>query len=272
MDSTELEKDSAPPLIELLEQRGIETVAFDIDNTVLDTDLLFHQTLYSLGLEIPAYFPFKVPLSSYEELSRVLENETYRIYYKNKRSPILIAEQYKEALQLYLTEQGFGELTSDMEDIILLYQQRHYSTSPEAYSNTKEILQLILDSGFKIGFNSHAQQDWTEMKISYISKLLDNFSELPFIAVPIEDQKDPESWATLYEMTGTKAENVLTVGDNFDSDIQSAMNAGCRNLVWIDKRGGEIPKDFLLGEGVHLYIIKNIAELKDIGDEYRYIM
>ena len=56
MDSTELEKDSAPPLIELLEQRGIETVAFDIDNTVLDTDLLFHKTLYSLGLDIPAYF------------------------------------------------------------------------------------------------------------------------------------------------------------------------------------------------------------------------
>ena len=272
MDSTELEKDSAPPLIELLEQRGIETVAFDIDNTVLDTDLLFHKTLYSLGLDIPAYFPFEVPLPCYEELSRVLENETYRIYYKNKRSPRLIAEQYREALRFYLTEQNFGEVTPDMEDTILWYQQRHYSTSPEAYRSTKDILQLILDSGFKIGFNSHAQQDWTEMKISYISKLLDDFPELPFIAVPIENQKDPESWATLYEMTGTKAENVLTVGDNFNSDILSAMKAGCRTLVWINKRGGEIPKDFLLEEDVHLYIIKNIAELKDIGDEYRYIM
>lgn len=272
MDSTEFEKDSAPSLIEFLEENDIKAVAFDIDNTVLDTNLLFHETLYELGIEIALALPFEVSPPCYEEITRQLESAVYDVYYRDKKKPKLIGEQMREALSCFLKELQIKEVTPMMDEIIDWYEERHYSLSPIPFKDVGQLLELIHNSKRNIVFNSHAQEDWTEQKVTVLSNLFDNSPTFQYLAVPIEEEKDPDSWKTAYEMVKTNPENVLTVGDNFNSDIQSAMNAGCKHLVWIDRRGEKIPEDFVLKEDAHLYIIKNITELKDIADEKRYIM
>jgi FMN phosphatase YigB (HAD superfamily) len=269
MNHPELEKNSAP-LLELFQEREIKTVAFDIDNTVLDTGAQFHETLYALGLEIALDLPFPVQPPYHEEMTRQLEREVYGLYYKNKRKPRLIGGQYEEIVISFMKENQLGEITPSMIEKIQRYENMHYTTSPKAYEKTKEILELILRSGKNIVFNSHAQQDWTERKIEYISTLIEDAPQFQFIAVPIEQEKDCQSWATIYQMADTKPENTLTVGDNFDADIIPAIQAGCKNVVWINSRGRELPEGFNLPEDTHLHIVENIADLRNISVDTRY--
>lgn len=264
MNQIEFEKDSAP-LLEYLQQRNIQAVAFDIDNTVLDTREQFHETLYALGLEIPEEFPIEISPCYYEEISRQIENEVYAVYYNNRRKPVLIKEQYEKALANYLNELNLGDVTDGMRERIMFYQEKHYANPPKAYSSTKEILELILSSGREVVFNSHAQDDWTQIKIQYIASLIDGVDTFPYVAVPIDDNKSPESWLEAYSKVNTRPENTLTVGDNFYADIIPAIEAGCKSVAWINAGGYELPTDFVLPEGVHLFIIGGIEELKNLS-------
>jgi len=269
MNQIEFEKNSAP-LLEYLQLRNIDAVAFDIDSTVLDTGGQFHETLYVLGLEISQELPVEIAPHYYEEISRQIENEVYAVYYKNKRKPVLIGKQYEEGLDNYLKELNLGNITDRMRKRIMFYQQKHYEKSPKAYSSTKEILELILSSGREIVFNSHAQDDWTKKKIQYIASLIDGIDTFPYVAVPINENKDTESWLHAYSKVDSEPENVLTVGDNFNADIIPAIEAGCKTVVWINPRRSEIPEDFILPEDIHLFIIENIEELKNLDINSRY--
>jgi hypothetical protein len=106
---------------------------------------------------------------TYEEISRQLENEVYAVYYKNKRKPVMIGTQFEQVLVDYLKHLSLGSVTEKMKERIKFYEQRHYTSSPKVYSSTPEILELILSSGRKVVFNSHAQDDWTQIKIQYIA-------------------------------------------------------------------------------------------------------
>ncbi|KUK66955.1 MAG: HAD-like domain [candidate division WS6 bacterium 36_33] len=269
MNQIEFEKNSAP-LLEYLEQREIKAVAFDVDNTVLDTGGQFHETLYALGLEISQELPVEIAPYYYEEISRQLENEIYAVYYKNKRKPVLIGKQYEQALENYLNELSLGDITERMRERIMFYQERHYTNPPKVYPSTKEILELILSSGREVVFNSHAQDDWTEMKIQYIASFIDEIDTFPYISVPITENKDTESWLRAYSKVDTKPENTLTVGDNFNADIVPAIEAGCKTVAWINSRGYEFPEGFILPEDVHLFIIENIGELRNLNINSRH--
>ncbi|KUK66943.1 MAG: hypothetical protein XD87_0411, partial [candidate division WS6 bacterium 36_33] len=124
MNQIEFEKNSAP-LLEYLQQRNIDAVAFDIDNTVLDTAGQFHETLYALGLEISREIP-RVSYT-YEEISRQLENEVYAVYYKNKKKPVMIGTQFEQVLVDYLKHLSLGSVTEKMRERIKFYEQRHYT-------------------------------------------------------------------------------------------------------------------------------------------------
>jgi len=263
MNQIEFEKNSAP-LLEYLQRRNIDAVAFDIDNTVLDTQGQFHETLYALGLEISQELPADIVPYTYEEISRQLENEVYAVYYKNKRKPVMIGTQFEQVLVGYLKHFSLGSVTEKMRERIKFYEQRHYTNPPKIYSSTTEILELVLSSGRKVVFNSHAQDDWTQIKIQYIASQIDQVDTFPYVSVPITEDKNTESWLQAYSKVDTKPENTLTVGDNFVADIIPAIEAGCKSVVWINAREYELPEDFILPEDIHLSIIEDISKLRDL--------
>jgi FMN phosphatase YigB (HAD superfamily) len=266
----QIEFEHSAPLLEYLKERKIKAVAFDIDNTVLDTGGQFHETLSALGLEISQELPAEIAPHYYEEISRQLENEVYAVYYKNKRKPVLIGRQYEQALEVYLRDLSMGDITEQMRERISFYEQRHYENSPKVYSATKETLELILSSGREVVFNSHAQDDWTQIKIQYIASLIEDVDTFPYVAVPITESKDTESWLEAYSKVETEPQHTLTVGDNFNADIIPAIAAGCKAVVWINAMGYELPEDFILPEEVDLFIIENISELRELDINSRY--
>jgi len=131
-------------------------------------------------------------------------------------------------------------------------------------------LELILSSGRKVVFNSHAQDDWTQIKIQYIASQIGQVDTLPYVSVPITEDKNTESWLQAYSKVDTKPENTLTVGDNFTADIIPAIEAGCKSVVWINPRGYELPEDFILPEDIDLFIVENIEQLRDLNINSRY--
>ncbi len=207
---------------------------------------------------------------TYEEISRQLENEVYAVYYKNRRKPVMIGTQFEQVLVDYLKHLSLGSVTEKMKERIKFYEQRHYTNPPKVYFFTPEILELILSSGRKVVFNSHAQDDWTQIKIQYIASQINQVDTFPYVSVPITEDKNAESWLQAYSKVDTKPENTLTVGDNFTADIIPAIEAGCKSVVWISPREYELPEDFILPEDIDLFIVENIEQLRDLNINSRY--
>jgi FMN phosphatase YigB (HAD superfamily) len=257
-----IEKNSALPFIELLDEEEIEDVIFDLDGTLLKTDEHFSELVYGLGIEIASNLDIISP--NYflcDEISRGLENQTYEIYYENNRKPTLIDQQYEHALLRYFEYLGVEEVTDDMREIIRDYAQECYSNSPEVYEGVVEILKVIKDSGRGIFFHSHAQVSWTGIKAEYLSKSV-GLDNIGYLATPIDQKKDLESWLKAIAMTKSKPEHILTVGDNFQADVLPSIQAGCKNVVWINRLDKKFPKDFQLPKGVNLYVIEDISQLR----------
>jgi len=265
MNNIELEKNSAP-ILELFKEREIDTVAFDIDNTVLDTGGHFHNILHPLGIEIASILPEQIAPHYFEELTRQMEIEVYKVYYKNNKKPVLIGQQYEGALKEYLRYLGSGEITGHMREAISYYEWKCYNTSPKAYEGTKELLQLLIDAEKNIVFNSHAEDPWTNIKVRHLADLVGS-EPFPYVVTSIERKKDVKSWVKSIYMTDSLPEATLCVGDNFYADIIPAQQAGCKNLVWINHRDEIIPSDFILGQDSQLHIIEDISELKNISSE-----
>jgi FMN phosphatase YigB (HAD superfamily) len=266
-----LKEDSAPSLVEYLDNEDIEYVIFDLDGTLLKTDEHFHDLLTRLGLEIstcmedisPNYFLC-------DEIARQLENQKSEIYYSNNRQPTLIDELYPQALTKYFEYLGVGEITEQMQEVIRDYAHECYSKSPKEYDFVVEILREIISSGRGVLFHSHAQDSWTKIKAEYLSKL-SGLENIDYLATPMERKKDIVSWLEAIVMTKSKPERILTVGDNFQADILPSIQAGCKNVVWINRLGRKLPKDFQLPEDANLYIVEDISELKFLNTNHRVL-
>jgi FMN phosphatase YigB (HAD superfamily) len=259
-----IEKDSAPPFIKYLEQENIESVLFDLDGTLLKTDEHFHTLLNRLGLDISAHLDSIDPhYFLCDEIARQLESQTYEIYYDNNRQPVLIDEQYTQALVRYFEYIGQEQLTDQMKEIIKEYTHECYSNSPKEYDGVDKLLTCIISSKRGVLLHSHAQKDWTSIKANYLSKLV-NLDEIDYLATPITEKKDLESWKEAIGMTESKPENLMVVGDNFRADILPALQAGCKNVVWINRLRKSLPKGYELPKDVNLNIIEDISEVVNI--------
>ena len=265
MNNTELEKYSAPSFLEILEVENIEYVVFDLDGTLLKTDEHFHELLTNLGIDIslssnlldPNYFLCL-------EMARQLEKQTYQIYYDNNRQPTLIDEQYEQALLKYFEYLGVGEITEEMRNIIKDYAYECYVNSPQEYQDVIELLKSIKDSGRGILFHSHAQEDWTRIKTEYLC-FSTGIKDIKYLATPITQKKDKESWEKAFNMTGKEPLNIMVIGDNFEADILPAIEAGCRNVVWINRLNKKISEEYKLPKDINLHIVQDISEVKDLS-------
>jgi hypothetical protein len=121
-----------------------------------------------------------------------------------------------------------------------------------------------------IVFHSHAQEEWTEIKIDKILKAcgLDKLGiKLPFLGTPLNRDKDAKSWAEAYSLANTyfginvSPEHVLNIGDNWDADIYPAFQAGCKNFVWINNS----QKERETNESKEWVKNANLIESKEIG-------
>jgi FMN phosphatase YigB (HAD superfamily) len=271
MNQIERDKTPAPPFIEVFRERSIKTAVLDIDGCVLDTPSHFKNILFRLGLEVSNNCLPDIDDLPSKQVALDIEKEVYDIYYTNKKQPVLIGKQYTQALNAYHVGESDFQVTNKMKELINRYQEICYTTSPKAYEGTERLLRMFLAWNIGIVFNSHAQDSWTEVKVCYMQDLTKSQQPFPYVTTPLNKKKGVGSWLEACRKANTKPENTLGVGDNFDADIIPAIAAGYKNVVWINSRGDEIPKNFELDKDTHLYVIEHIRELEFLSGSNRVL-
>lgn len=243
----ELENNSAPSIKDFIEKNDIQGVGFDLDSTLIDTNVYFNKGLFVAGMIVAEQLQTGVYS---EEIALDIVKIAKGIYAENNR-PILIQQLCYEAISVYKSEE-FADGIKSLIDNTLEY---FYSHSPEPYSKTKEVVETIHSLNIPIIVHSHAQSDWTEIKIQRLKE--DIGFALPYLATDINGQKDFESWKKAVALIGIDISKMLIVGDNLNSDIIPALEAGCKYVVWLNHFNRELP-DELKGR---VYVINSIEDL-----------
>ena len=264
-----VEHEPTPPVIELFNERKIETVAFDIDGTVLDTPSHFRKILFSLGLETVNNHLHDIEDLPSSQIALDLEKEVYRVYYANNKRPELLGSQYKQALEKYLSPSDFRN-SKGLDALIKKYENICYTTSPEAYEKTLRILTMLDHWNIYTIFNSHAEDPWTGKKVNYMGNLFNPKKLYQYVTTPITRKKDKDSWIESARRANSKPENCMATGDNLEADILGAIDAGYKNVTWINRYienyeeflSQHISFDELRERDIYFFMIRNIGEIE----------
>lgn len=240
MPKTELTENSAPieqnisPFIELLNDREIEAVIFDLDSTLIDTDRYFHEAQTNAIYELQNCLREDTQVD--ERIFRKLVGEIFK---RDGSRPRLINELLFEVSTQYclrndtiLSHEDELERTLDNNFI------NFYKTSPEIYDSTVALLYELSKAGKKIGIHTHGQEDWSLIKINMIKeKYFEKYNEdLNIDAIhitPFEHKKDAENWDIVAQKIKVELSKILVVGDNIEADMKEALLAGYTNLIHI---------------------------------------
>jgi FMN phosphatase YigB (HAD superfamily) len=111
---------------------------------------------------------------------------------------------------------------------------------------------------------SHAQRDWTEIKVNWIrkeyEKMYSKDLSLPFFTTDITQTKDSNGWKKVADIFNLDIKNTLVVGDSLKSDILAAIQAGYVNLVHLSTKEEhiDIPKD------INLKVVDGIGDILNL--------
>lgn len=287
MINPELEQDSAPlveqepipPVIELFNERKIDTVGLDIDGTTLDTPSHFKKILFSLGLETVNNYLHDIDDMPSSEIALDLEREVYKIFYENDKQPVLLGTQYNQALGNYLLPSDFRN-SKGLDVLIRKFEEICYTTSPEAYEKTLRILTILHQWNIGAIFNSHAQDPWTGIKVDYMGNLFNPKKLYQYVTTPIDKKKGKDSWIESARKANSKPENCMALGDNFQADILAAIDAGYKNATWVNRYVDNyeeflvqhISFDELIERDVYLFMISDIGEFEYLAVNDRIVV
>lgn len=200
----------------------IDTVLFDLDNTLIDRDCAMKQALRHWLKDRRAVDEAEMD----QELERILEKDNSGYSDRSFFCEWLLSEysipdaKAHKGLLRELQELTISYLQPDPEILNILQQlkQRYQlviATNGSQYVQQKKIMQTKLDAAFL-------------PEEIYISEMLGH--------------EKPESgfYHKILESIGKNPEQCLMVGDNYVNDIEAARNCGLYTC-WIDhKRSGKI--------------------------------
>lgn len=214
----------------------IKRVIFDIDNTLIEW-----KSEYDDEIE-KSLKTFKIPYTN-NDLKNIFDAmEKYEdTYYTYKRNQIL------DFINTYTKKNYPMELLNDV-----LY--RWSLCVPEKLDNSVLETLKYLSQKYEIVILT----DWFEkeqenrLKLLGISKY---FSKI-FAAENVKRKPFKEAFLTAIEKN--KPEECIMIGDNFERDIQGALNAGLK-AVYFEPNSKNLPEN-----KNQYYTISNLAELKNI--------
>lgn len=247
---------SAPLLEKIIEDNKINGVLFDLDGTLFDTHEYFLSTENSLSLDLAERFKSTIPSNNFvEAMADIMSNEWVASGFK----PILIEQRYLNALKIYFN----GENSScfrEYQNFVKVYLRNFYDISPDIINGSVEVLSLIKDMGLCFAFNSNAQESWTKIKVLKFTEEL-KMHAIPYNAVDIDCVKDAQSWSKAARFIGTNTSESLIIGDSLSADILSAIESGCKNLVWIKGDLEKLPDEIKNNSDIHIWCVDSVKDL-----------
>jgi FMN phosphatase YigB (HAD superfamily) len=249
-------KKKISPFVKFLKKRDIQYVGFDIDNTLIPTNLYYSERISSVIKQIYKYLNISDDLESVsQEYSNIFLNR----YINRGKLPMNISDEVLGALQEYL-----GYMNKDIESIVKENLSDFYMNSTDPYDSAYEILKILKKNSIEFVLCSHAEDDWTNVKVNLLGKELN--IDIPYLAVGLSNIKNANSWKEAFKLIDGDISKSLIIGDSLDADILSGIESGCKNVIWIDLYGKGLSDDDVISDGVKLIIVKDLSEIVDFNN------
>ncbi len=261
--------------IQFFRKRKISSVIFDMDNTLVETGPYYIKVMNNAGgMVTKAINKYSKNLVEESYVIERVNDIAFEQYHKDLK-PRLITDQYLTATKIFLKELQLSSKEKHIVKNIDTLFDDFYSNAPALYPSTLRILN-ILDSvpNTKLAVYSHAQHEWTKIKVENIQELFKKKYrkelELKFVTTPIEENKDSLGWQKAAKSVDSSLGNCLVIGDNWHADILAAVYAGCKNLVWINRKRS-LTKERVDEIGfikkkakANVYVVNNISGVKQV--------
>ena len=214
----------------------ITFVLFDMDRTLVDTHAYFQEEMTNSILHtVSKIFPAK-PLKKQLKITKEIVDIANKIY-EQQKYPILVDTLSKLALSQYIKEKKVKINKKEVYKVLKSSYKEFYLTSPQPFPYTIGAIHKIKSFNIPIGVYSHAQNEWTKIKVDRIRneyfKKYGKDIEIPFFTTDITDLKDKEGWIKAGKYHKINPKRTLVVGDSLTSDIYAAIDAGYKYAVYL---------------------------------------
>lgn len=254
-------------IIDILEKRDLDGVIFDLDSTLIDTDQYYIDSQKKASKDLSKHLNLRVEYLDYRNIIK-------ESFYKNNSKPQLITDQlYNGSIEYCLRNNIEFKERETFKQLLEKDFDYFYTTSPEIFPKTIELLHTISKAGKRIGIHTHGQEEWSLLKIKNLKEkyFKEYKEELKIDAIhitPFESKKDTDNWIRVGDKIKLELTKILVIGDNIDADIVSALEAGYTNLVHIKRNRPDnlasIIKTFQdLRPDVNLFAI-SVENIKDL--------
>lgn len=244
----------------LFKNNVITFVLFDMDRTLVDTHSYFQEEMTNSILRtVSKIFPTK-PLKKQLKITKEIVDIANKIY-EQQKYPILVDTLSKLALSQYFKEKKVKINKKEVYKVLKSSYKEFYLISPQPFPYTIEAIHKIKTFNIPIGVYSHAQKQWTKVKVEKIkNEYFKKYGEdikIPFFTTSITDLKDKEGWIKAGKYHKIDPKSTLIVGDSLTADIYAAIDAGYKYLVYLSHTN----KSVKVEQRAHakIFITKNLS-------------
>ncbi|HAM37439.1 TPA: hypothetical protein DCP42_01850 [Patescibacteria group bacterium] len=245
---------SAPFLVQIIKENDIQGLVLDLDNTFLMTNEYYWYWQDACSVYIVENFGLNIAQEDF------VEKMSYNLHLEYDEKRLLpIQQKYQNALDRYFFE-NIPENYRSYRKVVKKFFEDFYKGSPEFIEGSDSVLKLMCELEIPFIFNSNAQYDWTRIKVENYEEEL-NGRKIPFNAVDIDKRKDAKTWSESAQMISVPIGKTLTIGDSLYADILPAIEAGCRNLVWIKGDLDKLPPETRDDPSIHIWCVDSVKDL-----------
>ncbi|WEG14610.1 HAD family hydrolase [Pullulanibacillus sp. KACC 23026] len=230
----------------------MNTIIFDIDDTLYDQAQSFHKTVRQM---------FAEPLSN-EEIDKLYKTS-------RKYSEVLFDQSERGEITQFDWQTGrviaackdFG-LPIDLQKAIAFHEayvveQTHISLFPEV----RELLDSLHEQDKQLAILTNGEEQHQTMKINQLGLRKWFPIENIFISETVGHAKPKrEVFEFVEKKLNLDQTKTVYVGDNYEKDIMGAKQAGWQ-AIWMNHRNRELPKDAIYQPDIEVKKAKELLEV-----------
>lgn len=229
--------------------RKIRAISFDLDDTLWDNRPVLYAAEQTLFDWLVKHYP------RIGELHDVVSFRQMRLALAEQRPDLRhhMTRLRKVSLQLLAEAAGYDDSLVDPAFQVFI-EARHQIT---LYDDVIPALQSLRKSGYLLGALSNGNADVRRLDMGDLFDFIIN-AEDAGAAKP-----DSAMFTMACRQIGIQANELAHVGDEHETDIAGAINAGAV-AVWMNRLGQEIPQS-----PQHHFEVKDMPELLALADQWR---
>jgi len=215
---------------EKLKRLNIEAILFDLDDTLIYTSEIFILFMEKYSRVVGE----KIGVGAMEMMLalQAINDEEYKTMGVNPKRWEAVVEKL-----VVKFSHGKKEILENLDILKTIY-----AVEPRMRTGVRTMLEILKESGIKLGLVTHANVEWTEFKLNRLG-LWDYFDQV--IIVDENGHKKADDWERGMERMEVEPEKCLVVGDSLGGDVRPGDELGARTIYlpspWSVYRHGEVP-------------------------------